>query len=85
MQKIVIFDKKLLTKYTKNQINIIKEEKIDIKDLSDTFNKETELLENLEAKIPPSSKVKIKMFSKKIFNQWIPFVFALLSQNSEFA
>ena len=40
---------------------------------------QTELLEALEAKLPPSSKVKPKLFTKAVFNYWAPMVFALLS------
>jgi len=79
MQKIVFFDKKLLKNYKKREIKITEEESLGIKDLEKTLKIESELLDTLEAKIPPTSKIKKKLFSKDIFNKWIPMVFALLS------
>jgi len=79
MQRIVFFDKKLLKKYTKREIKVIKTEKVDIKDLENILKIESELLEVLESKIPPPSKIKARLFKKDIFNKWIPMMFALLS------
>ncbi|MAE42396.1 hypothetical protein CMO93_01380 [Candidatus Woesearchaeota archaeon] len=79
MQEIIFFDKKLLRGYAKKEINAIKKEKIEIKDLKKILIIESELLDALEAKIPPANKVKAKLFKKETFNRWIPLVFALLS------
>jgi len=58
---------------------VVKTEKLGIKDLEKILKIQSELLDALEAKIPPASKVKAKLFKKDIFNRWIPMVFALLS------
>tara|TARA_Y100000310_G_scaffold318878_1_gene373459 strand:+ start:23864 stop:24766 length:903 start_codon:yes stop_codon:yes gene_type:complete len=79
IQKVIFFDKKLLKKYSKKKIRIVKTEKLGIKDLEKTLKIESELLDALEAKIPPSKKVKAKLFKKELFNRWVPMVFALLS------
>ena len=79
MHRIIFFDKKLLKKYKKREVRIIGKEKLGIKDLENTLKIESELLEVLEAKIPPSSLIKKKLFKKDIFNKWVPMVLALLS------
>jgi len=79
MQRIVFFDKSLLKKYTKRQVKVIKTEKVDIKDLKSILKIESELLETLEAKIPPPSRIKARLFKKDVFNKWVPMIFALLS------
>lgn len=79
MHRIVFFDKKLLKGYKKKEIRVIKSEKLEIKDLEKILKIETEFLEVLEAKIPPSNMIKAKLFTKDIFNRWVPMVFALLS------
>jgi len=79
IQRIVFFDRKLLKKYTKREIKVIKTEKVDIKDLESILKIESELLDALEAKIPPPSKIKARLFKKDIFNKWVPMMFALLS------
>ena len=79
MGRIIIFDKKLLKDYKKKEVNLIKNEKFGIKDLEKTLETESELLEILEAKIPPPSKIKARLFNRKIFNIWAPMVLALLA------
>ena len=79
MHEIVFFDKNLIKGYKKREIKVIKIEKLSIRDIEKILKTESELLETLEAKIPPASKVKAKLLTKAIFNRWIPMVFALLS------
>lgn len=79
MHRIIFFDKKLLKGYKKKEIRVIKIEKLEIKDLEKILRVESEFLEALEAKIPPHSRVKAKLFKKGIFNLWVPMVFALLA------
>ena len=79
MQRIIFFDKKLVKGYKQKEIRIIREEKLGIKDLEKVLKVESELLDALEAKIPPPSRVKTKLFGKEIFNRWVPMAFALLS------
>jgi len=79
IHKIIFFDKKLLKDYKSGEIKVIKTEKLGIRNLEKILRAESELLEILEAKIPPPNKVKAKLFTKKIFSSWVPMVFALLS------
>jgi len=79
IQKIIFFDKKLLKDYKKRKIKVLKKEKLGIKDIEKTLKIESELLDALEAKIPPAKKIRAKLFTKEIFNKWVPWVFALLS------
>jgi len=79
MQRIIFFDKELLKDYKKREFRVIKNEKLGIKDLEKVLMTQTELLETLEAKIPPPNKIKSKLFTKNVFNNWIAIIFALLS------
>ena len=79
MQKIIFFDKNLLKGYKKKEIKVAKTENLSIKSLEKILGAESELLEVLEAKIPPPGSIKAKLFTKKVFNRWVPMVFALLS------
>ena len=79
MSRIIIFDKKLLKGYKQKEVNVIKNEKFGINDLEKTLGIESELLETLEAKIPPPSRIKAKLFSKKVFSLWASMVLALLA------
>lgn len=79
MQEIIFFDKKILKDYKKKEVKVIRVEQLGVKDLEKILKTESQLLDILEAKIPPSSRIKAKLFKKEIFNRWIPMVFALLS------
>jgi hypothetical protein len=79
MQEIIFFDKKILKDYKKKEVKVIGAEKLGIKDLEKILKAQSELLDALEAKIPPGKKVKAKLFGKEVFNKWVPMVFALLS------
>ncbi|HJN56479.1 MAG: hypothetical protein QF436_01605 [Candidatus Woesearchaeota archaeon] len=77
MQEIIFFDKKLLKNYRQKSIKIIDKEKVDVKDIQNILKTESELLDALEAKIPPAKNLKSKLFKKQAFNKWLPLVFAL--------
>ena len=79
IKKIIFFDKNLLRGYKKKEVKVVKPEKLNVRDLEKILKAESEILEALEAKIPPASMVKVKLFTQDIFNRWIPMVFALLS------
>ena len=79
MQKIVFLDRKIIQDYKKKEVRVVGNEKLEIKSLHKILMIQTELLEALEAKMPPANMVKSKLFTSKIFNHWIPMVFALLS------
>jgi len=79
MDRIIIFDKKLVKDYRKKEVNVVKKENFGIKDLEGTLKVESDLIGAMEAKMPPPSKIKARLFSKKIFNIWAPMVLALLA------
>lgn len=79
MGRIIVFDKKLLKGYKQKEVNVIKNEKFGINDLEKTLKIESELLETMEAKIPPPRIIKAKLFSKSIFGILAPMVLALLA------
>src|SRR3989338_10392873 len=79
MQEIVIFDEKLLKGYAAKEATIIGKEKVEIKGLENLLKTESELLDFLEAKMPPQSKIRAKLFGREMFNKWAPMVFALLA------
>ncbi|MBI2651351.1 hypothetical protein HYX01_02690 [Candidatus Woesearchaeota archaeon] len=79
MQKIIFLDKQLIKDYKKKEVKIVNTENMGASELENILKIETEIIDALEAKIPPSSRVKAKLLQKEIFNAWIPMVFALLS------
>ncbi len=79
IEKIIIFDKKLLKGYQSKEERFIGEEGVWVKDINKILKKESELLVHLEAKLPPPDKIKPLLLKKTIFSQWAPVVLALLS------
>lgn len=79
MHEIIFFDEKLLKGYKQKEMHAIQAEKIQIKDLEHVLRAQTALLDALEAKIPPESKVRMRLLSRETFNRWIPYMFALLA------
>lgn len=79
IEKIIIFDNKMLEDIKEKEENIEKKEKIEIKDLKNILSKESEILNHLEAKIPPEKSVSGKLLQKKIFNTWTPRVLSLMT------
>jgi len=72
MHEIVFFDEKLIKNYHRKEVKVITEEKLEIKDLERILVTESELLDALEAKSPPPSQIKPKLFKKEMFNKRIP-------------
>lgn len=79
MHEIIFFDEKLLKGYRQREMHVIQKEKLQIKDLEHVLRAQTALLDALEAKIPPESKVRMKLLSRETFNRWVPYMFALLA------
>jgi len=79
IKKIIFFDKKLLKDYGNKKIKIIEKEDLNIRDLEKILRIESELLDALEAKVPPANKIKTKLFKKQTFGKWVAYIFALLS------
>lgn len=78
IRKAIMLDKKLLQEYSKKERNVIEKEKHEFKSLSLVLAKETELLEHLEAKIPPMAATNANLLKDPIFSHWISRIFALL-------
>ena len=79
IEEAVILDKRLLKEYVHKEKKIAAKEKVEVKDLGMILRKETELLEHLEAKSPPSKEASTALIKEPIFTHWIARVFALLS------
>jgi hypothetical protein len=79
MGEIIFFDSKLIKEYKLKKGKAVKNEKIGVSSLEKTLKNQSAILDMLEAKIPPSGKLKMRLFSKNAFNRWMPLVFALLS------
>lgn len=76
--KAIMLDKKLLQEYSKKKRRVIEKEKHELNGLSWVLAKETELLEHLEAKIPPMSAANANLLKEPLFSHWISRIFALL-------
>lgn len=79
IEKIIIFDNKLLKRFEKKEERIIKEKELEIKDLNRLLKKESDILRHLEAKLPPPDKIEYKLFKRPFFDHWAPRVLALLT------
>lgn len=79
IKEIVILDQKLLNKYKEQEESILKEVKVETKDIENIIRKETDILCHLEAKLPPADKTKSILLKKSIFTEWVSRIFALIS------
>ena len=79
IEDAVILDKRLLKEYVHAERYISKKERIKLKDLGLILKKESELLEHLEAKLPPPKYVSAALIKEPTFTHWTAGVFALLS------
>lgn len=79
IEEAVILDKRLLKEYAHKEMDVLKKEKIKLKDLGLILKKESELLEHLEAKLPPPKSVSAALIKEPTFTHWTARVFALLS------
>ena len=77
--EVVMLDKGLLNDYTKKERHMIKTERAEAKDASLMLRKESEILEHLEAKLPPSKAITKNLLKEPLFTQWVSRIFALLS------
>ena len=74
-----MLDKRLLSEYAHKERKALGKEKIEINDLGLILRKESELLEHLEAKLPPPKAATIDLIKEPIFTHWVARIFALLS------
>ncbi len=78
IEKAVVLDKRLLSEYAVKEKRILGKEKIQAKDISSVLRKESELLEHLEAKLPPPRAVSLALIEEPVFTHWAARIFALL-------
>ena len=79
IKEVVMLDKGLLRGYAHREREALGKEKIEIKDISSILRKESELLEHLEAKLPPPKAATIALMKEPVFTHWIARIFALLT------
>lgn len=72
-------DKKILKEYAHKEVTVMVKEETETGDLGLILKKESELLEHLEAKLPPPKAATIALVREPIFTHWAARVFALLS------
>jgi len=77
--KAIMLDKRLVQEYSYKRKKIIFEERLEARSLRALLNKETLVLEHLEAKIPPPTLVSGILLKDPTFTHWVARVFALLS------
>jgi len=78
ISEAVVLDNRLIEEYARKQRVAVLKEKSDIRDLRAILGKETALLEHLEAKLPPPSRITRALLKEPIFTHWVARVFALL-------
>lgn len=79
IEEAVVLDKRLLKGYKHKEKEVMKKEKIEIKDIGLVLRKESIALEHLEAKLPPSNAASTSLLKEPVFTHWVARVFALLS------
>ncbi len=77
--KAIMLDKRLVKEYLSKKNKIIFVEKTEARSLKALLNKETLVLEHLEAKMPPPALITGNLLKDPIFTHWVARVFALLS------
>ncbi len=78
MEEIVSFDKSLVRTYSRGKNTLKKEEGRKIQDIEKMLQRESELLCHLEAKIPPPSKISLKLLAPEMYTHWASRILALL-------
>ena len=79
IEKVILFDKKLLKGYKSKEEKVVSREGAEIKDINRVLSRQSELLHHLEAKLPPPSRISLQLLKRKVFDQWVPRVLALLA------
>ena len=75
----VMLDKRLLKEYGHKVQGISSKEKIEVRGIGLVLKKQSELLEHLEAKLPPPKAVSAALMKDPKFTHWAARVFALLA------
>lgn len=79
IEEAVVLDKRLLSEYSHREAKVLKREKAEAGNLRLILKKESELLEHLEAKLPPPKSATISLIKEPTFTHWVSRIFALLS------
>ena len=74
-----ILDKKSLEGYEEKAEKVFKKESLEIKGLGGLLNRQTFVLEHIEAKLPPASAASIALLKEPIFTNWVSRILALIS------
>ncbi|MBI3035291.1 hypothetical protein HYY71_03125 [Candidatus Woesearchaeota archaeon] len=77
--EVVTLDKRLLREYSQREKTIVSKEKIEIRDIEPMLRKESEILEHIEAKLPPPRAAGAALIKEPVFTHWIARIFSLLS------
>ena len=77
--EVVMLDKRLLNEYSHKEKRVIGKEKTGISDLALILKKESELLEHLDAKMPPTKAASTALMKEPNFTNWVARIFSLLS------
>ena len=77
--EVVMLDKRLISGFSGREKKVLIMEKSEVKDLNSILKKESEVLEHLEAKLPPPKAATISLMKEPTFTHWIARVFSLLS------
>ncbi|MBI3027158.1 hypothetical protein HYY70_03520 [Candidatus Woesearchaeota archaeon] len=79
IEEAVMLDKRVLKGYKHREIKLIRKEKVGIIHLGNVLGKESELLEHLEAKLPPPKSATKDLINNPLFTHWVARIFALLA------
>lgn len=77
--EVVMLDKRLLKEYLHREKKIVLKEKIEVGDIGILLNKESEILEHMEAKLPPPKASVNVLIKEPVFTHWVARIFSLLS------
>ncbi len=79
IEEAVMLDKRLLNEYTTKGELFLRKEKADVEDIALVLGRESEILEHMEAKLPPPKAASLGLMKEPLFTHWVARVFALLS------
>ena len=79
IEEVVMLDKRLLSEYSHKEKKMLENQKIEVKGIGSLLKKESELLEHLEAKLPPPKSATIALMKEPAFTNWVARIFALLA------
>ncbi|MEK6983136.1 MAG: hypothetical protein AABX33_01055 [Nanoarchaeota archaeon] len=79
IREAAVLDKQLLGEYFRKEKRILGKEITEIKDFESILGKESEILEHMEAKLPPPKAASINLMKEPVFTHWVVRIFTLMS------